>query len=302
MNPGSSEVSFLDLDPKFTNYQSSRFAVLPIPYQGSVTYGTGTAEGPAAIIQASTQVELFDEELHAEFFQSGIFTAGPLDCQSLSPEQAQARIHSAAAKFLSDGKFVLGLGGEHSVSVALIKAASERWPNLSVLHLDAHADLRDTYQQSKFSHACVLRRLWEMSLSTVSVGIRSYSLEESRLLDSYTASNSAHTMITAGQIARARPDRPAQEWWIDRVLAGLSDLVYITVDIDVFDPGQAPGSGTPEPGGLDWYEVTALLRRVAQKKQVVSGDIVEVIPKIAGEVTEFLAARLAYKIIAYCQR
>jgi len=290
-------MNFLDLQPQFSRYQSSRFVVLPLPYQGTVTYGTGTAAGPAAIIQASTQVELFDEELQAEFFQAGLFTAGPVDCQSLSREQVQERIYTAAAKFLADGKFVLALGGEHSVSVALIKAAAEHWPNLSVLHLDAHADLRDSYQQSKYSHACVLRRLWEMSLPTVSVGIRSYSLQESRVLD-----KSAHSLITAGQIAQARSDSSAQTQWMDQVLAGLSDTVYVTVDIDVFDPGQAPGTGTPEPGGLDWYEVTALLRRVAQNKQVVSGDIVEVIPKIAGEVTEFLAARLAYKIIAYCQR
>ena len=294
-------VNFLDLEPQFSRYQSSRFVVLPLPYEGTVTYRTGTAGGPAAIIQASTQVELFDEELRAEFFQAGLFTAEPVDCQSLSREQVQERIYTAAAKFLADGKFVLALGGEHSVSVALIKAAAEHWPNLSVLHLDAHADLRDSYQQSKYSHACVLRRLWEMSLPTVSVGIRSYSLEESRLLDSYAASNSAHTLITARQIAQARSDSSAQTQWMDQVLAGLSDKVYVTVDIDVFDPGQAPGSGTPEPGGLDWYEVTALLGRVAQSKQIVCADIVEVIPKIAGEVTEFLAARLAYKIIAYSQ-
>ncbi len=289
-------INFLDLEPQFSDYQASRFAILPVPYEGSVTYGTGTAGGPAAVIQASTQVELFDEELQGEFFGAGVFTAGPVDCQSLSPEQVQEQICTAASKLLADGKFVLALGGEHSVSVALIKAATERWPDLSVLHLDAHADLRDSYQQSKYSHACVLRRVWDLSLPTVSVGIRSYSLQESRVLD-----NSSHTLITARQIARTRSDRSAQERWTDQVLVGLSDNVYLSVDIDVFDPSQAPGTGTPEPGGLDWYEVTALLRRVGQTKQIISADIVEVIPQIAGHVTEFLAARLAYKIIAYSQ-
>ena len=296
MTPGHPELRFLDLEPQYSRYQSSRFAILPIPYQGTVTYGRGTAAGAAAIIQASTQVELFDEELQGEFFQAGIFTAQSVDCQSLSPEQLQERAESAAAKLLADGKFVLALGGEHSVSVALIKAAAKHWPGLSVLHLDAHADLRDSYQQSKYSHACVLRRLWDLSLPTASVGIRSYSLQESRVLD-----NSAHTLISARQIAQARSDSSAQTQWMDQVLAGLSDRVYVTVDIDVFDPGQAPGTGTPEPGGLDWYEVTALLRRLARSKQIVSADIVEVIPKVAGQVTEFLAARLAYKIIAYSQ-
>lgn len=293
MKTNQPKVNFLDLDPQFSSYQSSHFVVLPLPYQGTVSYQTGTASGPAAIIQASTQVELFDEELLSEFFQTGVFTADPVDCQALSPEQTQEQIYSAAAKLITDDKFILALGGEHSVSIALIKAAAQRWPNLSVLHLDAHADLRDTYQQSKFSHACVVRRLRDMSLPTTSVGIRSYSLPESSLLDKST--------ITARQIAQARPDSSAQTRWIDQVLASLSDTVYLTVDIDAFDPAQAPGTGTPEPGGLDWYEVTALLRRVAQTKQIVSADIVEVIPQIAGEVTEFLAARLAYKIIAYCQ-
>ncbi len=293
MKTNHPSVNFLDLDPEFSGYQSSRFVVLPLPYEGTVSYETGTSGGPAAIIQASTQVELFDEELHGEFFQAGVFTAEPVDCQSLSPEQTQEHIYCAGEKFVADDKFILALGGELSVSFALIKAAAKRWPNLSVLHLDAHADLRDTYQQSKFSHACVLRRLWEMSLPTTSVGIRSYSLPESSLLDKST--------ITAGQIAQARSDSSAQTQWIDQVLASLSDTVYVTIDIDAFDPGQAPGTGTPEPGGLDWYEVTALLRRVAQTKQIVSADIVEVIPQIAGQVTEFLAAKLAYKIIASCQ-
>ena len=297
MDPTEHHVPFLDLDPQFSAYQSSRFVVLPLPYQGTVTYGTGTAGAPEAIIQASTQVELFDEELRGEFFQAGVFTAQPLDCQAPSPKLLQQRIAAAADKFLADGKFVLALGGEHSLSVALIKAAARRRTDLSVLHLDAHADLRDTYQQNKYSHACVLRRLWELSIPTMSVGVRSYSSQESPLIQA-----SPERLVTAREIAHARNRRAATRQWMDRVLAGLSDTVYVTIDIDVFDPGQAPGTGTPEPGGLDWYEVTALLRRLARSKKIVSADIVEVIPNAAGQITEFLAARLAYKIIAYCQR
>ena len=296
MNPSPAEASFLDLDPRYSRYRSSRFVVLALPYEATVSYGTGTSAAPAAIIKASTQVELFDEELRAEFFQAGIFPAQALECKSTGPEEIQKRIASAASEFLADDKFVLALGGEHSVSVALIEAAAQRWPNLSVLHLDAHADLRNTYQQSKYSHACVLRRIWELSIPTVSVGIRSYCLEESQLIEA-----SPERLIAARQIARARSHRSTTRQWMDQVLAGLSDTVYLTVDIDVFDPSQAPGTGTPEPGGLDWYEVTALLRRVAKSKKIVSADIVEVIPQVAGKVTEFLAARLAYKIIAYCQ-
>ena len=295
MSSDATKVRFLDLEPEYSQYNRSRFVVLPVPYEGTVSYGQGTAKGPAAIIEASTQVELFDEELQGEFFQAGVFNAEAVDCQVNSPEELQRRIEQTTGEFLEDDKFVLALGGEHSISAGLVQAAVNHWPNLSVLHLDAHADLRDSYQQSKYSHACVMRRINELSVPTVSVGIRSYSLEESKII------NSERT-ITAKNIAQARNDRLAAEKWMERVLAGLSEKVYVSVDIDVFDPSQAPGTGTPEPGGLDWYEVTGLLRKVSQNRQIVSADIVEVIPKMAGEITEFLAARLAYKIIAYCQQ
>ena len=260
-----------------------------------MSYGTGTGKAPPAIIEASTQVELFDEELQGEFFQAGVFNAEALDCQANSPEKLQKRIKQTAGEFLEDDKFVLALGGEHSISAGLVEAAAKHWPDLSVLHLDAHADMRDSYQQSKYSHACVMRRISELSIPTVSVGIRSYSLEESRLIK-------AERIITAREVAQTRSGGLAGSEWIKRVLGGLSDKVYVSVDIDVFDPGQAPGTGTPEPGGLDWHEVTGLLRQVSKNKEIVSADIVEVIPKVSGEVTEFLAARLAYKIIAYCQQ
>jgi agmatinase len=296
MNPDTDKVRFLDLEPKYSQYESSGFVVLPIPYEGTVSYGKGTAKAPAAIIEASTQVELFDEELGGEFFQAGIFNAEAVDCSAASPEDVQRRTEQSSGRFLKDGKFVLALGGEHSISAGLVKAAVNNWPKLSVLHLDAHADMRDSYQQSKYSHACVMRQISELSVPTVSVGIRSYCLEESKLIN-------PERTVSAREVAEARGgDRSATDEWINRVLDGLSDKVYVSGDIDVFDPSQAPGTGTPEPGGLDWYEVTRLLREVSQNRQIVSADIVEVIPKVAGEITEFLAARLAYKIIAYCQQ
>jgi len=297
MKTKAKKVNFLDLDAELTGYRSSRFAILPIPYEGTVCYGAGTAAAPQAIIDASTQVELFDEELKGEFYKAGIYTTQPVDCKDAKPEQIQQCIENTAGNLLADGKFVLALGGEHSVSFGLVKAAAKRWPGLSVLHLDAHADLRDSYQDSKYSHACVMRRITELHLPPVSVGIRSYSLEESELVAAL-----GDRLITARQIAQARADRQAAQSWLARALAGLTEEVYVTIDIDVFDPGQVPGTGTPEPGGLDWYEVTALLRHIAQNRQVVSADIVEVVPRVAGQVAEFLAARLAYKIIAYSQR
>lgn len=288
------QLNFLDLDSQYCRPGSSRFAVLPIPYEGTVSYGKGTAAAPEAIIRASTQVELYDEELGGEYYQQGIFSAEAVDCRDAEGEEVQRRIQAAAEKFLADDKFVLALGGEHSISGALVKAAAQRWPDLSVLQLDAHADLRDSYQSSKLSHACVMRRIRELSLPTVAVGIRSYSAEEKPLLE-----DSAHSVITARQIAESRLDNSARQQWMDSVLSGLSDSVYVTVDIDAFDPSQAPGTGTPEPGGLDFYEVTNLLRHVAQAKKIISADIVEVIPNPSAPITEFLAARLAYKIIAY---
>ena len=295
MNSDTAKLRFLDLESKYSQYDSSRFVVLPVPYERTVSYGKGTAKAPAAIIEASTQVELFDEELQGEFFQAGVFNAEAIDCSAVSPEDVQKQIEKSSSKFLKEGKFVLALGGEHSISAGLAKAAVNNWPNLSVLHLDAHADMRDSYQQSKYSHACVMRRVSDMSVPTVSVGVRSYSLEESELIK-------PERIITAREVAGARGNHLAESEWAKRVVAGLSEKVYVSVDIDVFDPSQAPGTGTPEPGGLDWYEVTRLLREVSQNRQIVSADIVEVIPKMAGEITEFLAARLAYKIIAYCQQ
>ena len=299
MNPQAAKVRFLALEPEHSRYESSSFVVLPVPYEGTVCYGKGTGKAPSAIINASTQVELFDEELQGEFFQAGIFTAEGVDCQGAEPEKVQERIETASARLQADGKFVLALGGEHSISIGLVKAAVKRWPNVSILHLDAHADLRDSYQKSKYSHACVMRRISELPMPAVSVGIRSYSLEENEFLNSQ--GGASNRLVMAREIAESRADQSASERWMERVLAALSEKVYVSIDIDVFDPSQAPGTGTPEPGGLDWYEVTGLLRRVSQDKQIISADIVEVVPKVTGEVTEFLAARLAYKITAYSQ-
>ena len=199
------------------------------------------------------------------------------------------RVGQAAGKILSAGKFVLALGGEHSITAALVAAAAEARGPLSVLQIDAHADLRDSYNGTKYSHACVMRRVLETTAQIAQVGIRSCSLEEVQACGERAAS-----FITP-QMAAAEAD------WIDRALGLLGEKVYVTVDIDGFDPSIAPGVGTPEPGGLTWQQVTALLRRVCGEREVVAADIVEVRPIPPNHVTEFLAARLACKIIAYTQ-
>lgn len=264
------------------------YIVLPVPYGGTVTFGGGTADGPEAIIAASHQVELFDEELLGEFHRAGIATLEPVVPSDTPPEQ-MVRVRDAAEPYVRAGKFLLALGGEHSITAPLVEAAAGHYGGISVLQIDAHADLRDTYGGTKHSHACVMRRILETTGRIVQVGIRSFSQEE------YDAFPGRVADFITPKMAAEDSD------WIEKVLSLLGDKVYLTVDIDGFDPSEAPGTGTPEPGGLTWRQVTGLIRRVAAERSIVAADVVEVSPIPGSRVTEFLAARLAYKIIAYTQ-
>ena len=281
--------NFLGLPPRYSDYARSRFAVLPIPYDSTTSFQTGTREGPAAIIRASQQVELFDEELEAECHKVGVATLDPLVPNMAGPEAMHEDIFRAARRVVRDGKFLFGLGGEHSISSGLVRAVMTKHKKLSVLQIDAHLDLRDSWEGAKHSHACVMRRIVDLGATIVPVGIRNISLEEHRFLKRRKIEP-----ITARQ-------GHTDDDWVDRVLNALGETVYITIDIDGFDPSFAPGTGTPEPGGLDWYQVTGLLRLVAAEKNLVGADIVEVMPIPGQAVTEFLAARLAYKLISYVQ-
>jgi len=279
---------FLDLDPAHSDPRSARYVVLPIPFEGTVTYKTGTAGGPLAILQASGQVELLDEELHAEFHQAGVATF-PIIQPAAGPQEQASRVEIAARPLAADGKFVIGLGGEHGMTPPLVAAVAETHGELSVLQIDAHADLRDEYLGSKYNHACVMARVLEITPRIVQVGIRSFSDGERRAFPERVENFVAPRAIAA------------DPGWIDRVVGRLGEKVYVTVDMDGFDPACAPGVGTPEPGGLDWWQVTGLLRRVCTERTVVAADIAETRPLGANHVTECLAARLAYKIIAYTQ-
>ena len=281
--------NFLALEPAFADYASARFAILPIPYDATASFRGGSRDGPQAIITASQQLELFDEELGAEFHRAGIATLDPLEANVAGPQAMQADIWAAARRVVRAGKFLLALGGEHGITAGLIRAVASRYKKLSVLQIDAHLDLRDSYQQSPHSHASVMRRVLPMVETIVPVGIRSVSLEEARFLK-----KSDIDPVAARQCFDS-------DDWVGRVLDALGQKVYVTVDIDGFDPAHAPGTGTPEPGGLDWYQVTSLLRLVAAEKRVVGADVVEVAPIPGQAVTEYLAARLAYKIICYVQ-
>ena len=281
--------NFLGLEPKYCDPKKSRFHILPIPYDVTASYMKGTRKGPKGIIKASQQVEYFDEILHGEFYQAGIFTAPQITCQHLSAEKLQEKIYDRAEPVIKNGKFLFSLGGEHSVTPALVKAYKKYYPKLSLLHIDAHADLRDEYHNTKFSHACAMRRVYDMGVPFVQVGIRSMDQDQHEFIQKHKLKVLTPWMINKN------PN------WIKQVLAGLTDDVYISFDIDGLDPAYAPGTGTPEPGGLSYPQVVEMILAVGKKKKIVGADIVEVVPNISGVVTEFLAARLAYKIIAAAQ-
>jgi agmatinase len=281
--------NFLGLPARYCDYARSRFAVLPIPYDSTTSFQAGTRNGPAAIIAASQQVELFDEELEAEGYRAGVATLDPIMPNMAGPKAMHDDIFAVAKRVVRDGKVLIGLGGEHSVSSGLVQAAMTRHKKLSVLQIDAHLDLRSSWEGSSHSHACVMRRILDLRATIVPVGIRNVSLEEHRFIRSKRIE-----VVTARQCHM-------DDDWVDRVLNALGEKVYVTIDIDGFDPSFAPGTGTPEPGGLDWYQVIGLLRLVAAEKTIVGADIVEVMPIPGQAVTEFLAARLAYKLVCYAQ-
>jgi agmatinase len=284
-------LNFFGLDLKYCDYKKSRYVVLPVPYDSTVSYRTGSREGPFAILTASRQVELFDPKLKKEIHLPGIFTADPVETDTRGPKEMNQRLFKIASKFVRDGKFLLSLGGEHSISSALIQAVKTRHKKVSVLHVDAHLDMRDSWQGSPYSHASVIRRVQEMGIKTVSVGIRNISHEEHNYL-----SKNHFPVFTAEQICLSGDDD-----WMEEVSDGLTEQVYLSIDIDGFDPAFAPGTGTPEPGGLDWYQITKLLNLLAENHTIVGADIVEVLPIAGQAVTEFLAAKLAARIIALTQ-
>ena len=281
--------NFLGLDLKFAEYGTARFAVLPIPYDATASHRPGTRAGPAAIIAVSEHLELFDEELGAEFHRCGIATLDALAPNMAGPQAMHEDVFKYARRVVRDAKTPIALGGEHGVTSGLVRAVAGKHKRLSVLQIDAHADLRDAYEGSRYSHAAVMRRVLEYTDVCVPVGVRNYSREEHRFMK-----KAGITPVSARQCH-------ASDDWPDAVLDRLTNDVYVTVDIDAFDPACAPGTGTPEPGGLDWSQVSGLLRRVAEQKTIVGADIVEVMPLPGQSVTEYIAARLAYKLICYIQ-
>ncbi|HEX77986.1 MAG TPA: agmatinase [Dehalococcoidia bacterium] len=277
---------FAAIPDAYTDFDTARVAILPVPYDSTTDWRAGSREGPQAIITASEFIELYDPELDKEVYRVGIHTLPSLKLVQSSPEAMAGRVYQACRWLLEQGKMVVMLGGEHSLTAGAVRAYKEKFPELSVLQLDAHADLRDSYEGTKYSHACVMRRVLELC-PIVPVGIRSLSLEESQFIR-----ESGLAPFYASQW-RQDPTLP------ERVVAALTPHVYISLDLDVFDPSVMSAVGTPEPGGLLWHEVVPLLRLVARGRRVVGFDIVELCPAEGPAACAYLAATLVYKLIGY---
>jgi agmatinase len=278
---------FLGLSPEESRLDKARVAVVPAPFDQTTSYLPGTRFGPGAILAASRQVEFYDEELDREPFEIGVATLGEIEIEPADIESGLRRLEEVVEELDSRGIVPLTLGGEHSLSIAPVAALKRRYPGLSVLQLDAHLDLRDSYQGTKLSHASVMRRIRDLGVSTVPVGIRSVSREEA----DYVHAEKAPVFL-------AREIR-AQGLSVDAVLEELTNPVYVSIDLDAFDPAFVPGVGTPEPGGLTWDEGLRLLRAVFERRQVVGIDVVELCPIPGQIVSEFFAAKLVNKLIGY---
>lgn len=278
--------NFLGLPPAEATFASSPVVLLPVPYEATVSYMSGTRFGPRGLLHASRYIELYDHELDCEPYKVGVHTLPELVLSGGGPDEALAELRRVVDGLLDAGKFVIMLGGEHSLSSPAILAHADRVAGeLSVLQLDAHADLRAEYEGTPFSHACVMHRVYER-VRLVPVGLRSLTSAERSLMREHGIPAIFGHELTGDE-------------WIDRALGYLGETVYITIDVDYFDPSLMPSTGTPEPGGGTWYPTLRLLERVFREKRVVGCDVVEVAP-IPGHVApDVLAAKLVYKLIAF---
>jgi len=261
----------------------SRIVLVPVPYDGTSTWAKGTDKGPEAILRASEHLEGLDIETGAEVYREGIFTDGPV-AGHIRPEDMADEVCARVGRWLDRDRFVVVLGGEHSVSIGAVAAHAARFPDLTVLQLDAHSDLRDTYKGSPYNHACVMARVRERCRA-VQVGVRSMDITEK---DRYGIAD----IFFADAICRT-------SGWTDEVVSRLGPHVYVTIDLDVFDSSVMPATGTPEPGGLLWYDVVTLLRAVCRTCRVVGFDVVELCPVPGLHASDFLAAKLVYKVLSY---
>ena len=284
------KTNFLGLPKENSSYNTSEIVIYSAPFEKTVSYGGGTKKGPKEILKASHYVEFYDEELDRELcFEKGIATLPISDFDKLKSLSVLKKIEKDISNLISDKKFAVLLGGEHTVTLGSFNAHNQKYENLSILQIDAHSDLRNSYEGSKYSHACVMKRIYDINQNITQVGIRAQANEESNLIKE----GSIKTFY-AREIRQINKKR-----WINNVVKSLSENVYLTFDVDGLDPSLVPATGTPEPGGLFWDETLDLLREVGEKRNIVGFDLVELAPSKYNSTSNFIAAKLVYKILNY---
>jgi agmatinase len=278
--------NFGALQRQYCRLDDAAIVIVPAAYDLTSTWVKGADKGPDAILEASANMELYDIETDTEVFRKGIFTA-PTIRGRWRPEKMVEIVADKVSGYIAKNKFIVVIGGEHSVSVGSVKAHAEKTGGLCVLQLDAHTDLRDEYEGSKYNHACVMARVKELC-PIVQVGIRSMDFCEKKFID--------RSRVFFAEDIYGKTN------WIEKVVDKLSQMVYITIDLDVFDPSIMPSTGTPEPGGLLWYDVLKLLKRVSSRRTIVGFDVVEMCPNKQNKAPDFMAAKLIYKLLSYIFR
>ncbi len=275
--------TYAGIPQEYAGAEKAKIVLLPVPYDGTSTWGKGADRGPEAFLHASENMELYDIETESEVYKQGIYLADAIT-ENSSPKAMVEAVHEQVKKNIKRNKFVTMFGGEHSVSIGAIRAFNETFDNLTVLQIDAHADVRETYEGSKYNHACALYEA-NQNTNLVQVGIRSMDAIEKTVMNEDNVFF-AHEMVN-------------DEYWADTAVEAMTENVYITFDLDAFDPSVIPATGTPEPGGLFWYETLEFLRRVFAEKNVVGFDIVELCPNATSKPSDFAAAKLYYKMLSY---
>ncbi|MFK7832001.1 MAG: agmatinase [Winogradskyella sp.] len=275
--------TYAGIPDQFSKLETSKIVLIPVPYDGTSTWQKGADKGPDAFLDASANMELYDIETDSEVYQQGVFLAEAVT-ETTSSEAMVDAVHEATKKYIKKNKFVTVFGGEHSISIGTIRAFNEMFDDLTVLHIDAHADLRESYEGSSCNHACAV---YEASQTTnlIQVGIRSMDILEKTVMDE-DKTYFAHEMAE-------------DDSWMDAAIDQMTDNVFITFDLDAFDPSIMPSTGTPEPGGLLYYETLEFLKQVFEEKNVVGFDIVELCPNKNEKSSDFLAAKLYYKMLSY---
>jgi agmatinase len=289
-NKSKRPFNFAGLSEEYANLKRAKVVVLPVPYESTTSYKKGTANGPRSIIDASTYMETFDDELNQETFRVGIHTMEEMKVDGLPPEEVNKKIGEAVKEIVKANKFPVILGGEHSISAGPVAALKELYEDLSVLYLDAHYDLRNEFDDTRFSHACAARRISEIA-PLVEIGVRSMSKEEKDFLGDLPKETKVDVISVYDILDDAM--------WNDRANHLLSKNVYVSIDLDVFDPALMPAVGTPEPGGIGWYEFLELMRGVIMEKNIVGMDVVELCPIKDQPASDFFAAKMIYRLLGY---